>query len=104
MSGRAGLEMDKTGKLDRPRMKARLLFNELGFVLDSDQYRDTLMLVDLFHYFIRHQEYKKLQPSKSPKEDRELGSGLPEMLSYPKFMRGTEYGLGIISKNEGMID
>jgi vacuolar protein sorting-associated protein 13A/C len=69
VSGRAGLEMDKTGKLDRPRMKARLLFNELGFVLDSDQYRNTLMLVDLFHYFIRHQEYKKLQPSKSPKED-----------------------------------
>ncbi|PCH06461.1 Vacuolar protein sorting-associated protein 13 [Penicillium occitanis (nom. inval.)] len=69
VSGRAGLEMDKTGKLDRPRMKARLLFNELGFVLDSDQYRDTLMLVDLFHYFIRHQEYKKLRPSESPKED-----------------------------------
>ncbi|QKX55761.1 uncharacterized protein TRUGW13939_02859 [Talaromyces rugulosus] len=69
VSGRAGLEMDKTGKLDRPRMKTRLLFNELGFVLDSDQYRDTLMLVDLFHYFLRHQEYKKLQPSTTPKED-----------------------------------
>ena len=27
------------------------------------------MLVDLFHYFIRHQEYKKLQPKSSPKED-----------------------------------
>jgi vacuolar protein sorting-associated protein 13A/C len=69
VSGRAGLEMDKTGKHDRPKMKARLLFNELGFVLDDHQYRDALMLVDLFHYFIRHQEYKKLQPSKSPKED-----------------------------------
>lgn len=69
VSGRAGLEMDKTGKHDRPKMKARLLFNELGFVLDDHQYRDALMLVDLFHYFIRHQEYKKLQPKKSPKED-----------------------------------
>jgi vacuolar protein sorting-associated protein 13A/C len=69
ISGRAGLEMDKTGKTDKPKMKARLLFDELGFIIDEDQYRDALMLVDLFHYFIRHQEYKKLQPKSSPKED-----------------------------------
>ncbi|KIX05154.1 uncharacterized protein Z518_06026 [Rhinocladiella mackenziei CBS 650.93] len=69
VSGRAGIEMDKTGKIDRPRIKARLLFHELGFILDEDQYRDALMLVDLMHYFVRHQEYKKDQPGKSPKED-----------------------------------
>lgn len=69
ISGRAGLEMDKTGKSDTPKMKARLLFDELGFIIDEDQYRDALMLVDLFHYFIRHQEYKKFQPKSSPKED-----------------------------------
>lgn len=69
ISGRAGLEMDKTGKLDQPKMKARLLFDELGFIIDEDQYRDALMLVDLFHYFIRHQEYKRYQPKSSPKED-----------------------------------
>ena len=69
VSGRAAVELDKTGKLDKPKIKARLLFNELGFVLDDDQYRDALMMVDLFHYFIRHQEYKKLQPKSTPKED-----------------------------------
>ncbi|KAJ5297564.1 hypothetical protein N7508_007813 [Penicillium antarcticum] len=69
VSGRAGLEMDKSGKHDRPAIKARLLFDELGFVLDDNQYRDALMLVDLFHYFIRHQEYKKIQPKVSPKEN-----------------------------------
>ena len=69
VSGRAGLELDKTGSTDKPRMKARLLFQELGFILDEDQYRDALMLVDLMHYFIRHQEYKKDQPAKTPKED-----------------------------------
>jgi vacuolar protein sorting-associated protein 13A/C len=69
VTGRAGLEIDKTGKIDRPKMKARLLFNELGFVIDDDQYRDALMLVDLFHYFIRHQEYRKFQPKATPKED-----------------------------------
>ncbi|KAK5949277.1 Vacuolar protein sorting-associated protein 13 [Knufia fluminis] len=68
VSGRAGLEMDKSGKADRPKVKARLLFQELGFVIDEDQYRDALMLVDLMHYFIRQQEYKKDQPEKSPKE------------------------------------
>ncbi|KAL8703518.1 MAG: hypothetical protein Q9201_003303 [Fulgogasparrea decipioides] len=69
VSGRAAVEMDKTGKVERPKVKARLLFNELGFVLDDDQYRDALMMVDLFHYFIRHQEYKKYQPRSTPKED-----------------------------------
>lgn len=69
VSGRAGIELDKSGKPDKPKIKARLLFEELGFVLDEDQYRDALMLVDLFHYFIRHHEYKRDQPGKSPKED-----------------------------------
>lgn len=69
VSGRAAVELDKTGKIEKAKVKARLLFNELGFVLDEDQYRDALMMVDLFHYFIRHQEYKKLQPKSTPKED-----------------------------------
>jgi len=69
VSGRAGIEIDKSGKIDKPRVKARLFFNELGFVLDDDQYRDALMMVDLFHYFLRHQEYKKLQPKETPKEN-----------------------------------
>lgn len=69
VSGRAAVEIDKTGRTDKPKLKARLIFNELGFVLDEDQYRDALMMVDLFHYFIRHQEYKKFQPKSAPKED-----------------------------------
>lgn len=69
ISGRAAVELDKSGKIETPKVKARLLFQELGFVLDEDQYRDGLMMVDLFHYFVRHQEYKKIQPESSPKED-----------------------------------
>jgi vacuolar protein sorting-associated protein 13A/C len=69
VTGRAGLELDKTGKANIPKIKARVLFDELGFVIDDDQYRDALMLIDLFHYFIRHQEYKKFQPKSSPSED-----------------------------------
>ena len=69
VSGRAAVELDKSGKVKKPKIKARLIFNELGFVLDDEQYRDALMMVDLFHYFIRHQEYKKLQPKATRKED-----------------------------------
>ena len=69
VNGRAAVEMDKSGKIEKPKIKARLLFQELGFVLDDDQYRDALMMADLFHYFILHQEYKKFQPKKPPKED-----------------------------------
>lgn len=70
VSGQAKIEMDRSGKIDRPKVKAGLIFDEIGLVLDDDQYRDVLMMVDLFHYFMRHQEYKKWQPKGvSPKED-----------------------------------
>ncbi|XDG02739.1 hypothetical protein ABKA04_002354 [Annulohypoxylon sp. FPYF3050] len=70
VSGQAKIELDKTGDIHVPKFKASLLFDEIGVVLDDDQYRDGLMMVDLFHYFIRHQEYKRLQPKGvTPKED-----------------------------------
>ncbi|KAK3196447.1 Vacuolar protein sorting-associated protein 13 [Lecanicillium sp. MT-2017a] len=70
VNGQAKIELDKTGDVMVPKFKANLLFEEIGLVLDDDQYRDALMMVDLFHYFIRHQEYKALQPKGvTPKED-----------------------------------
>ncbi|CAK7273224.1 Vacuolar protein sorting-associated protein 13 [Sporothrix epigloea] len=70
VSGQAKVEMDKTGDITAPKFKAKLIFDEIGVVLDDQQYRDALMMIDLFHYFIRHQEYKKYQPKDvRPKED-----------------------------------
>ncbi|KAK2879530.1 hypothetical protein FQN49_000784 [Arthroderma sp. PD_2] len=69
VSGKAGLELDTSQDIDHPRAKAKLIFDELGFVLDDHQYRDALMLVDLFHYFIQHREYRSLMPECRPKED-----------------------------------
>ncbi|EKJ76417.1 hypothetical protein FPSE_03416 [Fusarium pseudograminearum CS3096] len=70
VNGQAKIELDKSGDIMVPKFKANLLFEEIGVVLDDDQYRDALMMVDLFHYFIRHQEYKRLQPKGvRPKED-----------------------------------
>ncbi|PQE10057.1 Vacuolar sorting-associated 13 protein [Rutstroemia sp. NJR-2017a BVV2] len=70
VSGQAKFEMDKSGKIDIPHLKAGLIFDEIGVVMDDNQYRDALMMVDLFHYFILHQEYKKFAPKGvRPKED-----------------------------------
>lgn len=70
VNGIGRIEMNKTNNTDRPGMKSQLLFDEIGFVLDEDQYRDLLMMVDLFHFYIRHQQYKKHQPKGvTPKED-----------------------------------
>ncbi|KAI9821337.1 MAG: hypothetical protein M1826_000708 [Phylliscum demangeonii] len=62
VNGQAKVEMDKIAKPDRPKLKAGLSFEEIGVVLDEEQYRDALMMIDLFHYVIRHQENKKYQP------------------------------------------
>lgn len=70
VNGQAKIELDKTGDVKIPKFKAALLFEEIGLVLDDDQYRDALMMVDLFHYFIRRREYKSLQPKGvTPTED-----------------------------------
>lgn len=70
VNGIGRIEMNKTANIDRPKVKSQLLFDEIGFVLDEDQYRDLLMMVDLFHFYIRHQQYKKYQPQGvTPKED-----------------------------------
>jgi len=68
VNGEARIQMSKAPSEKVPKLKAAMLFDEIGFVLDEDQYRDALMMVDLFHFYMRHQQYKKLQPKKSPKE------------------------------------
>lgn len=62
VSGIGRIEMSKINLVDSPKLKANLLFDEIGFILDEDQYRDALMMIDLFHFYIRHQQYKKYQP------------------------------------------
>lgn len=70
VSGEGRIEMSKTGKADKPKLKAQMIFDEIGFILDEDQYRDALMMIDLFHFYIRHQQYRKYQPKGvTPKEN-----------------------------------
>ncbi|KAF3939905.1 hypothetical protein ABW19_dt0201163 [Dactylella cylindrospora] len=69
VNGEARLELCKTPSRETPRLRATMLFDEIGFVLDEDQYRDALMLIDLFHFYIRHQQYKKFRPKVSLPEN-----------------------------------
>ncbi|BGP21450.1 Vacuolar protein sorting-associated protein 13 [Rhodotorula toruloides] len=62
VSGQGRLVMNKQVDTHTPKTDAELLFQELGFVLDADQYRDALSMVDLFHFYIRQREYRSFRP------------------------------------------
>ncbi|GAA5992083.1 hypothetical protein JCM10908_000736 [Rhodotorula pacifica] len=62
VSGEGRLVMSKKIDAHTPKTDAELLFKELGFVLDADQYRDALSMVDLFHFYIRQREYRSFRP------------------------------------------
>ncbi|RKF58530.1 Vacuolar protein sorting-associated protein 13 [Erysiphe neolycopersici] len=70
VNGLAKIQMNKSGRINQPHINAKLVFDEIGMVLDDYQYRDALMMVDLFHCFNLNQEFKKLRPKHTrPKED-----------------------------------
>lgn len=48
---------------DQAKMDAQLLFDELGFALDDEQYRDIISVMDLFHFYTRQYQYRKFRPS-----------------------------------------
>lgn len=62
VSGEGRLVMNKKIDERTPKTDAELLFKELGFVLDADQYRDALSMVDLFHFYIRQRDYRSFRP------------------------------------------
>lgn len=69
VSGEGRLVMNHKVDADTPKTDAELFFHELGFVLDADQYRDVLSMVDLFHFYIRQREYRPFRP---PQREIEL--------------------------------
>ncbi|KAM0749832.1 hypothetical protein T439DRAFT_348604 [Meredithblackwellia eburnea MCA 4105] len=62
VSGEGRLILNKKVDGETPKMDVELLFQELGFALDADQYRDALSMVDLFHFYTRQREYRKFRP------------------------------------------
>ncbi|CAB5396243.1 unnamed protein product, partial [Rhizophagus irregularis] len=71
VSGTGRIILNKNFDVNKPKTIVTLLFDELGFVLDDEQYRDALLMVDLFHFYLRQQQYRKFRPPKeiTPKQD-----------------------------------
>lgn len=44
-------------------MDVELNFDEIGFLLDGDQYRDAISMVDMYHFYLRQYQYRRFRPS-----------------------------------------
>ncbi|KAF0534769.1 vacuolar protein sorting-associated protein 13 [Gigaspora margarita] len=71
VSGTGRITLNKQFEINTPKTTAILLFDELGFILDDEQYREALLMADLFHFYLRQQQYRKFRPPKdvTPKKD-----------------------------------
>lgn len=63
VSGQGRLLLHKGWPHDKPKTSAELLFKEIGFVMDDDQYRDALSMVDLFQFYKRQHQYQPFRPA-----------------------------------------
>jgi len=41
-----------------PKFDVQLLFDEIGLVLDRDQYRDVLSLLEMYHVYLRQHQVR----------------------------------------------
>ncbi|UZJ53507.1 hypothetical protein CBS101457_002827 [Exobasidium rhododendri] len=62
VSGAGRLVMRHKMTPDVAKMDAELLFDQLGFALDDEQYRDVISVADLFHFYTRQAQYRKFRP------------------------------------------
>ncbi|ANB14494.1 membrane morphogenesis protein VPS13 [Sugiyamaella lignohabitans] len=69
VSGIGRITLNKFPSDSQPKSKVQLIFDELGFVFDSDQYRDALWTADLFRLYMNSKEFKRFRPTVSVKED-----------------------------------
>lgn len=48
--------MNNKSDKDTPRFDVQLLFDEIGVLLDDNQYRDAISLVDMYHFYTRQHQ------------------------------------------------
>ncbi|TBU65089.1 vacuolar protein sorting-associated protein 13 [Dichomitus squalens] len=75
VSGEGKITMNHKLDKETPRFDVQLSFDEIGVLLDDNQYRDAISLVDMYHFYIRQHQYQKYRP---PAE--ELQSNRPKAL------------------------
>lgn len=61
VSGTARVTLNQTDH--KPKTEATLLFDEIAFGLDENQYRDCILMLDLFQANIKKQKYLKFHPA-----------------------------------------
>jgi len=47
---------------ESPKVDAQVFFDEIGVVVDRDQYRDALSTFDVFHFYRRTHQYHRFRP------------------------------------------
>ncbi|KAI8144971.1 hypothetical protein BJV82DRAFT_536853 [Fennellomyces sp. T-0311] len=67
VSGTGKVKLNKQFGKDTAKTDVTLLFDELGICLDDHQYRDAILLVDLFHANLKKQKYLKFHPGNEEK-------------------------------------
>jgi vacuolar protein sorting-associated protein 13A/C len=60
VSGTGKIKLNKRYGGDVPKAGVSLDFEELGFVVDDEQYNNVLLMMGLFHSFMRQHEVKPL--------------------------------------------
>ncbi|KIP11945.1 hypothetical protein PHLGIDRAFT_21259 [Phlebiopsis gigantea 11061_1 CR5-6] len=63
VTGEGRVKMNNKSTKDIPRFDVSLLFDEIGVLLDDNQYRDAISLVDMYHFYIRQHQYHKYRPA-----------------------------------------
>ena len=52
------IKMNQKLDKDTPRFDVQLLFVQIGVLLDDNQYRDAISLVDMYHFYIRQHQVR----------------------------------------------
>ncbi|KAI0932190.1 hypothetical protein AcW2_000882 [Taiwanofungus camphoratus] len=62
VTGEGRIVMNQNLDRETPRFDVQLLFDEIGVLLDDNQYRDIISLVDMYHFYTRQHQYQKYRP------------------------------------------
>ncbi|EIM83408.1 uncharacterized protein STEHIDRAFT_170692 [Stereum hirsutum FP-91666 SS1] len=69
VSGEGRIVMHKKLDNETPRFDVQLFFDEIGVLLDDNQYRDAISLVDMYHIYMRNRQYLKFRPTTEELEE-----------------------------------
>ncbi|KAI0047829.1 hypothetical protein FA95DRAFT_1589004 [Auriscalpium vulgare] len=69
VTGEGRIIMNHKQDKNIPRFDVQLLFDEIGVVLDDNQYRDTISLVEMYHFYARKSQYARHRPHEKALEE-----------------------------------